>query len=388
MACELYAFEMLTGRRLTPLPASGGSWKVAVNSDESITATVPARSVDAALLDIWGSTTLGSVGLLAVEDGMPVAAGPLWKRRYTQGGNLEFTAAGLRSYLNRRVLIQWQPPGFGNVRTSSLVWPDGTVFDGYSTHLTGLSLGTIAKRYVEATMAWPGGNLPIVLPPDELGTHDRNIAAIDLKFVGKLLDDLTAVTGGPDIAFRPHFADDGLGIYWQMEVGSEAVPRLGNTDASLIRWTVGAPTGGAFGLTVDEDGTDLAAEGFGTAGNAADVTLYSRFLWTNLGTAGFPLLQRVDTSHSTITDAALLTDYVKEGTRLAIYPRSFWAMKSRKVAEGTPKLGDYWLGDLATVTVDPEEPILTPKDYVRRIASIGGAVGQEHYDLVFAEAIA
>jgi hypothetical protein len=55
---------------------------------------------------------------------------------------------------------------------------------------------------------------------------------------------------------------------------------------------------------------------------------------------------------------------------------------------GTPKLGDYWLGDLATVTIDPSEPVIPAGDYVRRIASIRGDERGQHYSLTFAEAVA
>jgi hypothetical protein len=377
---------MLTGRRLTPLPVTAGTWSIKVNGDDALGATVPARAIDTKRLQVWESTTLGRVGLLAVEDGIPVAAGPLWKRRYTQGKTITLTAGGMRSYLARRVAIDW----IGNaaqMRSSSLVWPDGTVFSGFDLNYSGLSLGTIAKRLVQAALEWPGGNVPITLPPDEAGTNERNYAAIDLKMIGKLLDDLTAVINGPDISFRPYFADDGLGIYWQMSVGTTAKPRLGNDDASLVKWTVGAPTGGAFDLEVDEDGTGLAEEVFATAGNSSDKSLFSRWNYTPLAAAGFPLLQAVDHGHSDIEDRTLLSGYTREAARLAQFPRSFWTMSSRKKAAGAPELGDYWLGDMATITVAPEEPVLPPGDFIRRIASIGSAVGQGHYDLTFAEAI-
>ena len=80
MATEFYAFEMLTGRRLTPLPAESGDWALKLNADESITCSVPSRATVTAKLDVWGSTVLARNGLLAVVDGEPVAAGPLWKR--------------------------------------------------------------------------------------------------------------------------------------------------------------------------------------------------------------------------------------------------------------------------------------------------------------------
>ena len=222
MGLDLYAFEMLTGRRLVPLPISSGSWSIATNADDTISCSIPARAAVTELLDVWGSTPLARTGLLAVVDDEPVAAGPLWKRKYGQGKAIEFTAGGLRSYWERRLLLPVA------ARTNSLVDPvTGDPDPAYDTNLAGLSYGTIAKRYIELGLLWPGGNIPMLLPPDEAGTRERNVAAIELKKIRALVDALSNVQNGPDIAFRPRWAADGLGIYWEMQHGSEAAPRLG-----------------------------------------------------------------------------------------------------------------------------------------------------------------
>lgn len=381
MATEFYAFEMLTGRRLTPLPASAGTWALKVNADESITCTVPSRSATAIKLDVWGSTTLARNGLLAVVDGEPVAAGPLWKRTYTQGGDIALTAGGLRSYWERRLLLPVA------ARSAAFVLPDGTPNPALDTNLSGLSLGTIAKRWVELARLWPNGAIPMQLPADELGTRERNVLAVELKNLRKLLDDLSNVVGGPDIEFRPRWSEDGLGIYWQMLTGTEAMPRLGNTDPALVSWTVGAERGGAFGLTVSEDATSMAAEVFASGGRQSDTVLIRSDNDPDLGDAGFPLLQRADTSHSDVTDPQTLQDYAEQGVDLGKLVASFWAMSVRAHEKGTPKLGDYWIGDMATVQVDKREPVLPAGPNVRRIAGISGDLAGESHTVTFAEAL-
>ena len=383
MGLDLYAFEMLTGRRLVPLPISSGSWSIATNADDTISCSIPARAAVTELLDVWGSTPLARTGLLAVVDDEPVAAGPLWKRKYGQGKAIEFTAGGLRSYWERRLLLPVA------ARTNSLVDPvTGDPDPAYDTNLTGLSYGTIAKRYIELGLLWPGGNIPMLLPPDEAGTRERNVAAIELKKIRALVDALSNVQNGPDIAFRPRWAADGLGIYWEMQHGSEASPRLGQSDPALIRWHVGAPVGGAFDLEVEEDGTVLAEEVFAGGGRKDDATLIARGRDVTLYEQGFPLLQAVDTAHSDVSEQATMQGYADRGATLGKYPSAFWKMKVRAKEKGTLRLGDYWLGDMATVTVDPREPVLPAGDYVRRIASISGDADNQSYDLVFAEAIA
>lgn len=381
---EVYTFEMLTGRRLTPLPVSTASWTLTAGADETMTCSLLGDSLDAVRLDVWGLTTLARNGLLFVVDGVPVAAGPIWKRSYNQGKRITLTAGGLRSYWERRLLLP------AAARTTPLVStttgePDASL---NTTH-TGLSLGTIAKRYVELAQAWPGAALPMILPADELGTRERTVLAVDVKTIRELHDNLSAVENGPDIAFRPRFASDGLGIEWEMEVGSEAVPRLGNPDPTLTRWTVGAPTGSsAYDLEVDEDGTGHLEEAWALGGASEDRVLSARSRSTVLPSAGFPLLQGAVTGLADVALQSTVQGYADQAVKLGQYAASFWKAKVRARGRGVPLFGDYWLGDLVTITVDPAEPVLPSGDFVRRIASISGDQDDDAYELTFAEAIA
>lgn len=381
MGTEFYAFEMLTGRRLTPLPATAGDWSLKINTDEATSCGVPARAAVTAKLDIWGSTVLARNGLLAVVDGEPVAAGPLWKRSY-KGGEISLTGGGLRSYWERRILLPV------DARTEPLINEDGSPNVDLDTIVENVSYGTIAKRWVQLVNAWPGGSIPMMLPADVVGTRRREVKAVDLKNLRKLLDDLTGVIGGPDISFRPRWAVDGLGIYWEMQTGTEEKPTIGSDDPSLIRWTVGAERGGAFDLEVTEDATMMTEEVFATAGRSADKVIASRARSTILPAAGFPLLQSVDTSHGDVSEQDTLDEYAEAGADEGRYVASFWSMRVRAREKGTPALGDYWIGDLATIDVDKAEPVLPAGSVTRRIAGIGGDLKGGSYSIAFAEALA
>lgn len=382
MSTDFYSFEMLTGKRLTPLPVSKGDWKLTTNADETITCSIPARAAVTSRLQVWESTALARHGLLAVVDGMPVAAGPIWKRSYAQGGMIDLTAGGLRSYWERRLLLPVA------ARTTPLVDVNGDPTTALDTVVTGVSYGTMIKRWIELAQLWPGGNIPMVLPADEAGTRSKTVAAIDLKTIRKLIDDVQGLEAGPDVAFVPRWAEDGLGIYWEMQTGTNAQPRLGNVDASLVKWTVGAPVGGAFNLKVDEDGTALAEEAFSLGGSSADKVIAARGYNAKLASEGYPLMQVADTDHGTVKVQATMQSYADQAAYLGQFAASFWTMSVRAKEKGTPRLGDFWLGDMATITVDKNEPVLPPGDVERRIASIGGNQDGQHYDLVFAEGIA
>lgn len=382
MGVDFYLFEVRTGRRLTPLPVASGSWTITANADDTISVTISARTAVARTLQIWDTARLAISGLLVVVDGTPIAAGPIWKRGYTQGKSITLDAGGPRSYWERRVLVPVE------VRTLGLVDGTGEPITSLDFAATGLSMGTIAKRYIELAQLWPDGALPLVLPADVAGDHEDTVKAIDLKKIRVLLDNLQQRQGGPDIAFVPEWTSDGLGIQWRMKTGTDAVPRLGNTDASLVKWIVGARKGGAFDLDVSEEATGLADEAFAIGGSTADKVVAARAFDGGLIADGAPLLQAAVTGLSDVSTVERVQEYADQRVYLGQFAASFWKMSVRAHEPGTPRLGDYWLGDLATLTVDPAEPVLPAGDVVRRIASISGDEKGHAYALTFAEAVA
>lgn len=382
MSVDFYSFEMLTGRRLTPLPVSSGDWKLTTNADETISCVVPARAAVTAKLQIWSQTTLARTGLLVVVDDVPVAAGPLWKRSYAQGSDLSFTAGGLRSYWDKRLLLP------ASARAASIIGPDGDPDPAFDFAVSGVSMGTIAKRYIELAQLWPGAAIPLVLPADVAGTSSDTVKAIDLKKIRTLLDNLTQRENGVDIAFRPRWAADGLGIYWELQTGTDAQPRLGNPDPAFVQWTVGATKGGAFDLEVSEDGTGLADEVFVLGGKASDQVIVAHSRNLALPNNNYPLLQRADTGHTDIVEQTTAQTYADQSAYLGQFASSFWSMSVRAHEQGTPELGDYWLGDMATITVAAAEPILPAGNHYRRIASIAGDAEGQDYRIVFGEAVA
>lgn len=383
MGLDLYAFEMLSGRKLTPLPHTKASWSLVTNADESVTCTIPTRDPSVRMLNLWASTTLARNGLLAVVDDEPVAAGPIWRRRYSsKTGHLSLTAGGLRSYWNKRVLL---PVAARATPLVNLATGDPDTSLDFTA--SGLEYGTIAKRYMQLVMAWPGGAVPVRFPADRVGTREKTVAAIDLKQVGKLIDDLSNLEKGPDFAFRPRWASDGLGIYWEFQHGTDAAPRLGSTDAANTKWTIGAAGGSAFDLEVDEDASDMASQFWVAGGGSSDKVVVARAESYVLPSAGFPLLEGLDTGRSELKLQATAQNYAEQGVNLGRYAASFWSMKVRAHEKGAPVLGDYWLGDMATVTIDRTEPVFPPGDYQRRIASISGDEKNKAYSVVFAEAV-
>lgn len=383
MTLDLYAFDMLTGQRLTPLPASKKSWKVAVNDDETITCTIPSRDPGVQKLRLWESTVLARNGLLAVVDGLPVAAGPLWRRRLSEKeGTIELTAGGLRSYFNRRVLLPIE------ARTRPLVKADGFPDTSLDVVVNGVSLGTKAKRWVQLSRLWPGGAIPMRFPQADEAAPNRvdTTKAIDLKRLGPLIDDLSGVINGPDIEFRVRYNEDRSGVYWEMRYGTELRPRLGSLDAAAVEWNYGAPGASAYDLEVDEDATDVASQAWASGGNGDDKVLIARAELPRLGAAGYPLLEVTSTGNSSVVRQENIQEKADQAAFLGQFTSSFWSMKVRANEPRAPRLGDFWVGDLATLGVDRANPFgLPPGKIVRRVASISGDEENDDYSVAFGE---
>lgn len=383
---EVFAFETLTGQRLTPLPVSSASWSAKTNADESISCTVDGMSVEAQRLRVWEATTPGRIALAAVVDGRPMVAGPIWKRGLSDDGQISLTAGGLRTWLARRTVLPLA------ARTTALIDANGdpvTSLDTVYVAADRLSLGTIAKRYVELVRTWPAGDLPIVLPPDVLTAvgagHERRVTAVDYKDARSLIDALSEVVGGPDIEFRAAWASVGVGLQWVMATGSPTQPRLGNPDPTLLRF----PLSRTDLPTISEDATALASESWGAGGGQSDRVITARGYDSTLIDAGFPLLQTSSKGHNNVTVAATLQGYVDQDVALGKHPVSGWTLNVPARQRGVPIVGsDYWIGDLVTLSVPKGHPIFpSGADVVRRISAIEGDADDGRYSLTFAEVL-
>jgi len=149
---------------------------------------------------------------------------------------------------------------------------------------SGMHLGTIGKRIVQQSMTWPGGNLPIVFEADKPGTAERTYKGAELPKIGQMLQNLTEVEDGPDIAFRPEWTSDRLGVQWRYVSGD---PRLTSPRAHIINASV--PGSPLADLDVTETGGQMGSLGWCSAGRSADVSIIERAWNQDMVAAGFPL---------------------------------------------------------------------------------------------------
>jgi hypothetical protein len=227
----------------------------------------------------------------------------------------------------------------------------------------GIWLGTIAKRLVHQALSWTGGNLPIVFQPDEAdgnADHQRNYEGTDFKLVGDALKDLTNVDGGPDIMFPARFTEDLLGIEWLMQVGTVGRPQI-HSD-SVVRWNVTAPLSPVSGLKVTEDASKMASISWASAGRDADTVVVSRQIDDTLTDLGYPLMEVLDTSHTSVSEQPTLDKYARENLTAGQLPQETWSFDAEAypVDEGGhpagPQFGSYSVGDFCELDFQKWDP--------------------------------
>lgn len=362
--------DLLTGRRILDVPFMAASWSVEINGPGTVTATVDLRDPAVAALGMWNASMPGKTFLAAASGDLIFEAGPIWSRAYNRdSGQLTLTAKGLWSYFDHRTVL----PFIGDQPVVDATTGESAAYA--NTALTGMHLGTIGKRLVQQSMTWPGGNLPIDFEPDKSGDNERNYLGAELPVIGQMLDNLTGVENGPDIEFRPRFSADKLGVRWLYRSGD---PRLGSQTVHLIDASVAASP--VESLTDSESADMMGSLGWCSGGRSADVALIERHLDTRLLDAGFPLLERLDTSRSSVTQVATLKAYAAELARNGDRPMSSWTATVRMGGEGEPRLGELWNGDTADFKIR-RDLFMPDGNYRRRIMSMSGKAGSNFVTL-------
>lgn len=395
--------ELRTGRRLVALPYMGGSWSIAAGSAGDITVRIPLLAADYRRLDaqvtggMWPSPDVypseetfpravvtrwvpGSkprrdikaateptrTFMAVLADDRVVAAGPIWSRQWDQdGGTLEVKALGLASLWDHRLvlnhLVNMQQAGA--VAASSLSY-------------SGLSLGTIAKRLVQAAQAHTGGSLPVVLPPDEVGTNTRTYPGYELATMGQRLTELSEVEGGPEIDYQPRLTEDRTGVEWVMRTGTTAAPQL--VQAGLD-WMVdtSVPRGNLGGLSVVEDATAVTSRSFAKGSGSDEATLISRpgtdsAQWA----AGYPLLESVG-SYSSVIEQATIDAHAVKDVETNNRPWQTWRLRVPVDSRvGSARPGDWW-----KVRVGDDHVFLDAGLYRSRMAAMSGDLSSGFCDV-------
>lgn len=358
------AYDTVTGRVLFELDlASEPEWSARINDVGGWKITVPLHGQDrAAKVREWCVPWRFSVAIVRGR-GVPTdtvcQAGPIVpyapdddKPVHTVSGK------GFWELLNRRVLHNkaWNP-GAKRITDASA---DLTIND---------SLPNIARGIADhaTSMTYRAGSaLPLDLPtPTAVGTNTRTYHGYEMPFAGQRLQELTQVDGGPDILFEPYLTLIGglRYIRHRMLVGNPylvqpGVPLLFDYRSNLVK------------LTIAGDGSNQANTSFvkGTGNEAGQ--LYGYATDTTLTTAGWPMLDMVDTGHTSASEQATLDGWASAD--VALYNSQPEQWQATVLADADPRLGSYLPGHFADYSVKDHHWLKNGK-YAYRILGVSNA---------------
>lgn len=383
--------DLRTGRRILDLPVLKGPWDDKIDTAETVQVTVDLQDPDVQALDLRNTATKGKAFLASVEDDTIKACGPIWTRNYNRNDlTLQLGAKGLMSLFDHRLIIpllaesldvtQWTIPDPSD-NTKTIPNPLLT------TQYTGIWWGTMAKRLVQQCLTRTGGNLPIVFQADEIdgvADHTKTYLGVDFKPVGEALKQLTELQGGVEINFAARYTSDMLGVEWVMQTGTVAQPLL--FGASVPQWNLTVADSPVSDFSISEDGTGLGSFAWATGGRQADDVLVSRAYDSTLIDQGFPMMELIDSSHSTVSQQATLDKYAAQNAINGRGSEETWSftVKARPVDKdgnpAGPQVNSYNVGDFCDITIAPYDaesgvgdPYLPAGGtFRRRIVSIAG----------------
>lgn len=352
---SLERIRVMDGLRMGPLPMVPLSWSRQVR-DGGMDATHEGESqaaVSGITLPYAGLAECGVVdlstpgwreeleqnlmpfmyGAALFWDGVPIVIGPFTGTPQFTDDGVSVTVGGVTDILAKRFVVS---ENFS--ATSTLSW-------------SGLSLGTIAKRVVQAALAKPNGGLPITFGDDETAPKDAyhtrtfygynvaNLSAADiLSKIANVGSDSVEGVYGPDIDFRPEIVDS-QHVGWHMTFGTENDPYIGQD--SIHDWEEGSD--GTGNLTRKFSADYVAHRVYGVGDGQDEGTRVTR-VSTDIP-EHMPLLESV-ISDSQWSNDNLLKAHANASLQAA--PLRQFTLDVR--ADGATPLGTFWPGDVCKVT--------------------------------------
>lgn len=388
MTYRWFVADLRTGRDLIYLPGVLGEseFSTMINSPETVRCVIDFRNTAARAFNLPGRTVPGRVILGVEEDGVCLAAGPVWLRQYQNAAQkVTLTARGLWSYFDHRFVLS---------TLAATIDPDlFTVLDPADAQrkrrmgnpdlrvtIAGVSLGTYAKRVVQTALAHTGGNVPVVFQGDELGSWGRTFDAFEFANVGAVLRDVTKMEAGVDVRFQPRLRGAGDGIEFVLETGTAEQPLLAGGPHS---WNFGSASPQASDFTVTDSAAGLAGRGWATGGRSADRVVVARAEDPTLVDLGFALFEALDSAHSSEDDPLILAEYAGELVQLGLGTSETWTFEAER--HTGPRLGQYRAGDWAHLEIPKYDPntlrgipwIAEGGQFERRIVGIDAKHGRD-----------
>lgn len=371
------------GARLE-LADADGSWSIPLNAVEDGSVTVPKAQLRRIAPEWWRPWQGGVLVCYVRRDGseVPWIAGPIVQPPAETREMATLTFQGIGALLARRVVTArdyGQNPDYP--AASDMVWLARS-----KAAFKGMSLGTIGQEVVKlATSAKLGGHLPITFPsPRETGAglNERTYEGFNLANNGafKRLTELTGVRNGPDIAFRPEWADGAQSrIVWAMHHGTVAQPTIAQA------WTMDLDTTSSRSpvadIAVTTDGGGLVNRVYQTGAGEGAGTLIRLAQDTSQLADGMPLLEAVG-STSDSDNPALLQEHAESTLAAGKAPITQITVQVDG-SDMRAEVGRWHVGDEVRVTIGDEWLSVRAGTTGKRIIAAKGDLSSAMVDLEF-----
>lgn len=347
--------------------AASPSWSVALNGwDDHWQISTPLTDrATATKVREWAERWLCSVAIL--WDDIVCQAGPITQNPEFGFINdqpvLTVTGKGMWENLNQRVLHDrnWNPA------TAAIT--DSTADLSVTNSLGNIAITIVFHGITMVNRA--GSALPLDVAALDLagGTNVRNYRGFETASVGQRLQELTQVENGPDIYFQPYLTTVGgvRFIRHQMMVGTPYLLQGGDPP----KFDLGSSM---IDLGVVGDSSPMVTTSFvkGTGNETGQLFGYATS--PDLINKGWPLLDYVDSSHSSASDPTTLSSWAR--ANVAQFGRKLEQWKPRIVLDSEPRFGTYIPGHFGSYVVN-DHPWVPDGTYTSRILGIASATLSE-----------
>ena len=345
-----YLGSAMTGAIGTELPAAwtGGSCKMTLNDHDSVQIVTSADAIRGLHPMFW-SVRAGVVVFTytdAFGDERIVTASPISKplKQDRATGMATFTASGVSWLFEKRIVTDedYQPDTVSGLRKSTVA-------------TTGKSFRAIIALILRLAGAKRRqGYLPLVLPDEmEKGGHQRTYEGFNVANNGawKRIEEITQVEGGPDVQFRPRWAnEEHTRFEWEVLVGTDEQQTL-DQGTREIQWD--ATTVGSEVATMEvTSSADTLAHRVYASGAGEGSTIAMSMAEMKVIPEYMPLAEVA------ISDSDATIDDVDTGTSKLLTSKAQGALVNNALDQITLEvhadpannpIGTWWCGELARV---------------------------------------
>ena len=327
-----HLFQTTSGQIGPRLNFESMDWSIELNGTETINMKLRKSDLPAVDLNYWLSPWWA--GVVVLWDNEPIVAGPLITRPSESFDVVTIGCGGIRSILSKRLVAK---------DLTDTSWAN---FNKDLLPYSGLSLGTIAKRVVEACQNKVGGRLPISYAlADMNGIHERNYQSFNVSNINgdDVLTKLSNVIGGPDIMFKPRLLKPNL-LTFDLWTGTDSQPRIYQKYSPV--WDTTPAKGMVSSMNVIVTGTYQTSRVYATGAGQDAGTIIQIVTDEKLLQKGYPLLETVVTDGSS-EDPAVVMSHALSG--LDVNNGSILEVQMTVRTDGVVPIGTFWPGDMVEI---------------------------------------